>query len=262
MELDDKYKHIEQNTWLTSSGRKFLVDPEASKLLENLREKNIRSIKEVASIKRGVLFDKTLLKDHKKDSSYFPYFEGDVYRYVVNLKLEKWIAFDEKLKEKPKEFIWFENQRILLRRLVNRQQRLMASVVDDTFISNKNLYSIITKSPRDLHSLLGILNSKLLSYLYLKQVTQAAKDDFPQVTIKDILALPFPTEDILARNHDRLVALVETMLTLHKQLAAARLPDEKERLQRQITTTDRQIDQLVYQLYDLTPEEIAIVEGS
>ena len=34
----------------------------------------------------------------------------------------------------------------------------------------------------------------------------------------------------------------------------------KEMLQRQIDATDRQIDRLVYELYDLTEEEIRIVE--
>ncbi len=48
---------------------------------------------------------------------------------------------------------------------------------------------------------------------------------------------------------------------LHKQAAAACLPDEKERLQRQIAMTDRQIDALVYELYGLTEEEIKILEG-
>ena len=41
----------------------------------------------------------------------------------------------------------------------------------------------------------------------------------------------------------------------------ARLPDEQKRLQRRISATDRAIDTLVFQLYDLTPEEIAIVEA-
>ena len=52
---------------------------------------------------------------------------------------------------------------------------------------------------------------------------------------------------------------VDTMLSLHKQSAAC-LPNEKERLQRLIQTTDRQIDKLVYELYDLTDEAIKIVE--
>ncbi len=57
--------------------------------------------------------------------------------------------------------------------------------------------------------------------------------------------------------HDQMVTLIESMLELHKQLAEA-----KTVLQRQIEATDRQIDRLVYELYDLTEEEIKIVEGS
>jgi hypothetical protein len=60
--------------------------------------------------------------------------------------------------------------------------------------------------------------------------------------------------------HDRMVSLVEAMLRLHKQLAAALTPTERAPLQRQIEATDRQIDLLVYELYGLTEEEIKIVE--
>jgi hypothetical protein len=52
------------------------------------------------------------------------------------------------------------------------------------------------------------------------------------------------------------------MLDLHKKLTEAKIPDEKTKLQRQISATDRQIDQLVYDLYNLTPEEIKIIEGT
>ena len=40
----------------------------------------------------------------------------------------------------------------------------------------------------------------------------------------------------------------------------AKTAHDKEVLQRQIDATDRQIDQLVYELYNLTDEEIRIVE--
>ena len=52
----------------------------------------------------------------------------------------------------------------------------------------------------------------------------------------------------------------ERVLGLHKQQAPAKTPTAKTMLQRQIDGTDRQIDRLVYELYDLTEEEIAIVE--
>ncbi len=50
------------------------------------------------------------------------------------------------------------------------------------------------------------------------------------------------------------------MLELHRQLNDASSPHEKEVLQRQIAATDSQIDRLVYELYNLTEEEIKIVE--
>jgi len=39
------------------------------------------------------------------------------------------------------------------------------------------------------------------------------------------------------------------------------VPYEKTRLEREIKATDNQIDQLVYQLYELTDEEISIIEN-
>ena len=46
----------------------------------------------------------------------------------------------------------------------------------------------------------------------------------------------------------------------HKRLSAAKTPQEKTSLERQIAATDTQIDALVYQLYGLTEDEIKIVE--
>ena len=58
-----------------------------------------------------------------------------------------------------------------------------------------------------------------------------------------------------------MVSLVEGMLDSHKQLAAAKNPNDKIQLEREVESTDRQIDQLVYELYGLTEEEIRIVEA-
>lgn len=60
--------------------------------------------------------------------------------------------------------------------------------------------------------------------------------------------------------HDRMVELVERMLSLHKRLADARMPLDKTMLQQQIDVTDRQIDRLIYELYGLTEDEKQMVE--
>jgi len=44
-------------------------------------------------------------------------------------------------------------------------------------------------------------------------------------------------------------------------LPAARTEHDRQLVQRQIDSTDKQIDALVYELYGLTDDEIAIVEG-
>jgi hypothetical protein len=60
--------------------------------------------------------------------------------------------------------------------------------------------------------------------------------------------------------HDRLVVLVDKMLGLMPKLRLATADSEKAVLQNAVTATDQQIDTLVYDLYDLTPEEIQLVE--
>ena len=54
---------------------------------------------------------------------------------------------------------------------------------------------------------------------------------------------------------------VDKMLGLMPKLRAAGADAEKATLQNAVTATDQQIDALVYDLYGLTPEEIALVEG-
>ena len=52
------------------------------------------------------------------------------------------------------------------------------------------------------------------------------------------------------------------MLRLNAALEKTKTPTEHTAIERQIEATDAQIDQLVYQLYGLTEEEIKIVEES
>jgi len=52
------------------------------------------------------------------------------------------------------------------------------------------------------------------------------------------------------------------MLEAKKQLASARTERDQTFYENKCATLDRQIDNLVYELHELTPGEIAIVEGS
>ncbi len=59
-----------------------------------------------------------------------------------------------------------------------------------------------------------------------------------------------------------MVALVDRMLGLNQKKHSGKLaPSEVDRLERDIASTDREIDELVYELYGITDEERKIIEG-
>ena len=57
-----------------------------------------------------------------------------------------------------------------------------------------------------------------------------------------------------------MVEMVENMLAWNKKLVTSKTPQERAVLERQIAATDKAIDQLVYELYGLTEDEIRLVE--
>jgi len=132
----------------------------------------------------------------------------------------------------------------------------------DGYFSSNTTYFI---PGADLY-LLGILNSRLGQF-YFSQVCAGLEGGgatylrFFGQYLEGFPVRPINFSDAADKaRHDRMVALVEQMLALHKQLAAAKTPDSKTFLQRQIEATDKQIDRLVYELYGLTEEEVRIVE--
>jgi len=113
--------------------------------------------------------------------------------------------------------------------------------------------------------ILGLLNSKLLDF-YSKKISTVMRGGYIRFFSQYIEQLPIRTINFSdpadKARHDKMVSLVTQMLDLNKRLQDASLDHEKTLLQRQIEATDAAIDKLVYELYGLTDEEIAVVEGN
>jgi len=60
--------------------------------------------------------------------------------------------------------------------------------------------------------------------------------------------------------HDHLVDLVKRIIGRYETLGKSKNPQERTSIQREINSLDNEIDRVVYQLYDLTPSEISILE--
>ena len=113
-----------------------------------------------------------------------------------------------------------------------------------------------------LHYLMGLLNSRLLTWRF-RSIGKLKSGGIYEYFWNSISRLPirridFDSPQDRAR-HDRLVSLVGQMLAALSQDAGGR---DAELRDRKCAALDRQIDQLVYELYGLTDEEIALVEGN
>jgi hypothetical protein len=191
-----------------------------------------------------------------------------VSRYQLQKDETKWIKYGPWLHD-YREMDWLTGPRILIREIAGKvPHQIFACYAEEILCNYKTVLNV--NPSRDtrvsMKYLLGLLNSRLLSFVYPYTSTKQVVASFPRLSVRDIKQLPISVPKLDQATgkqlHDRLVALVDKMLTLTPALRAAKADAEKTTLQNALTKTDREIDQLVYQLYGLTPEEIALVEGA
>ena len=146
--------------------------------------------------------------------------------------------------------------RILIRRTGSI---LCATYSDQPELIESTLY-IITSDKINLLYLLGLINSKLLTF-YLKQKLITNIQGFPQILMGQLEQLPFVVLQSNSLSEKQIISFVDQMLSAKKQLQQAKTESDKNYLERKCESLDKQIDELVYELYGLTEEEIKIVEG-
>jgi hypothetical protein len=118
--------------------------------------------------------------------------------------------------------------------------------------------------PVDHKYLLALLNCWVTHYLF-KSILPKLRGGFYEPSLVYIREFPIRPIDFTKpeekAKHDHIVGLVGQMLQSKENLSATKTDAEKNRLELQCESLDRQIDEAVYELYGLTEEEIKIVEG-
>lgn len=205
---------------------------------------------------------------NKVNKTYGKYLDGvDVRRYCLAWS-GQYLSYGDWLAE-PRKSVPFNGKRLLVRQIPGKPPYVVHAVfTEDTYYNDIN--SMVIFSPANTLSLkyfLGLINSKLLSLWFLKTYDKLQRKIFPQFKVKELSCFPIRTIDFNNKDdkkmHGRMVELVEVMLKLNKELHEQKLSErDREALERRIDYTDREIDKLVYKLYNLTDDEIKIVEGN
>lgn len=269
LSVDQNFKKLKANDLLDILTK---IETDTKKLDELFPEKLIRTGESVGVKEKGFVCE---TKDPKSKAVIYPYVEGSkslptkyspitptrFFKFDVDLLNEKNIAYRKEAdlnKRKNAKVLGigdelaFKNPKILIRQSC---ENLCASFSDKAFVYNRSYYSIsnVNSSGKSKFSLLytlALINSKLLNYYAIhKPIIKNDEGKQPQIRLGDLKTLPIKVAD--TKTQEKIETLVDQILTKKSEDNSADTSD-----------LENQINQLVYQLYELTEKEIKIIENA
>ncbi len=144
---------------------------------------------------------------------------------------------------------FFTSPRVLIMEVTRGSRyRLTSAFVDKELYNTPSIINIIHSENKvdELLFLVGLINSSLFTWYHLKVHSKAqAKTSIPKILVREVRNLPFPKTNL------------DLKLKISELSEKAMHSDSDD-----IQEISFRIDQLVYQLYDLTEEEIKIIENN
>lgn len=145
----------------------------------------------------------------------------------------------------PRDSKYFESPKIFLRQTA---ADIIATYIEEPFYAIDSVHSLIKKpTGPELKYVLGVINSTLGNYLYHLLIAEEGKV-FAQVKLTFLRKIPIKKATLSEQKS--IIKLVDKILTLKENDSES-----------DTSYLEKQIDELVYKLYDLTEEEIKIIEG-
>jgi hypothetical protein len=204
----------------------------------------------------GSIAERVLYEGKRQNAKDKPYLKGrDTTKYSLRFS-NRWLRYNyQELLDPDADTFRFSPEFLTPEKIIYRQtaDELIATIDTSGMLVDKTLH-VIALNPEwvgkmDLRYLLGLLNSRLLTYIYRARAQEEGRT-FAQVKIFRVRELPLPDADAQTQaEHGGLVALVDRILKAKREDGAA-----------DTAALEREIDERVYRLYGLTAEEIKIVE--
>ena len=271
----------EQNVWKEKSGE--VINIFRSQSEKNLLSKliiNSRRLDQYFNINVGIKpyqTGKGIPKQSKQDVKNRPfdsdfqetefhlrYLRGrDIGRYIIAPLQTRYLKYGEWLAESRPAAKFDAPEKIFMRQTGDS---LTGCLDDSQYLSLNNMHVLVPNDDvLEIRFFLGIVNSRLMNWFHQSSNPEVG-EALAEIKREHIANLPIRTIDFNNPSdkvaHDTLVGLVEKMIAAKKSLASARTDADRQFYERFSENLDRQIDDLVYQLYDITPEERKIIEGN
>ncbi len=241
------------------------INDDDTKILNNIESNKLR-LKKFVNINNGIVTgnDSKFITKEKIDNNYKICITGkNIKRYCIQNKKGYINYLPDKLL-RPRKQELFEAKEKLIMQMISSN---LVVAFDNKQYYNLGTTYVITKinENTNIRYILALLNSKLLNYYYKKKFTNNSTIT-NAVSTKNLFELPIPKIDLLndkqKQMHDNLLKLVDQMLSIQQKINSAKNDIEKESFQKLANSIDDQIDEIVYKLYNLTEEEIKIIESN
>lgn len=243
--LKKKTLHVQVLTENISNWLNLIEKDEIAIAIAKKMENESISLGEISDISQGLIpYDKyrghseEIIKnkiwnaDYQKDDTYRRELRGkDVDRYKLHWNGKDWISYGDWLAA-PRKPDFFRYPRILVREITN--PRVFATYTEEEYYNTPSIINCINFRI-DIYYVLGILNSELMSFYHNIMSPKAAKGLFPKILVNDIRKIP-----IRLSKQNLLTQLVEKV---------------KSMLDNPNVEIDKQIDEIVYEIYEINKEE-------
>jgi hypothetical protein len=143
----------------------------------------------------------------------------------------------------------------LVREITNPS--IYAGYTTEELYNDPSVIIILKGDVIHLFCILGILNSKFATFFHFNSAPKAIKGVFPKILVEDIKFFPLPCK---LENHNvqkQFITIVEKILSLTQSVGYL----QNQNRQVKVKEYEKKIDRLVYAIYGLTEDEIALVEG-
>lgn len=245
------YNRFPQERYLLVDGCRFYLDTTRLEIMNKIRYESIM-LDKLACFYNGIKTgnNKKFIADSKIDKRYRKILRGrDIERYRISFN-NKHVLFDKRLLwSNTNEEKLTKHPKIVMRQTGDR----IVGALDTKGYLTMDTTHLIFDTKVDILFLLAILNSNLMNWFH-RAMTGERGRAFAEVKIVNLKKLPVKTPGDYQTTFAK---MVDEILNIIKGIDF----DANTNKQAKVKSLEAEIDQLVYKLYDLTPEEIKIVKG-
>jgi type I restriction-modification system DNA methylase subunit len=255
---------VKQNVFNTNNRKDFnLLISESDTELLNKIVKFSTPLSSFCDAYFGIqTFDRNKFVSDKKINKYYePVIDGaNVEQFYLKNPVE-YVNYQPSSIKSGGNALIYRQERICIRQIGSFP---VSTIVPANIFTLNTIYNVYlnNKNKIDLRVILGIINSNV-SRFFWKKNSSDEKKTFPKIKKEAILSIPIPNFNttIQKKHIDDVLKNTELLLKLNIELRETKLQTKIEQTKQRIEHSEDKINQLVYELYQLTPEEIAIIEG-